>query len=290
LLVKMFEANRNIKGFNRKYDYDKRETIVVGTIGGDKPPACIFPDKNITTDKEILPDYYLDLKQACLINPNSHVCEKIVIANEKNLVATLTEIKTNTKASILFFDFTDSEDLSVTRKKLFELINSGSEISMILFKKYSGNTEDILIKASAEFAYLMIDGLADGICIDMENNRSKLIELMYGILQALGLRRTKAEFIACPTCGRTSYDVEGTLKEISSKLSHLKQLKIGVMGCIVNGPGEMADADYGYVGSAAGKINLYRRKKLVRKNIHETQALDELIRIIKEDGNWTDSA
>ncbi len=290
LLVKMFEATRNLPGFVRKYDFDKRETIVVGNIGGDKPPVCISCEQNVLTTSMILPDYYLDLKKACLINPNSHECVKIKIVDEANWTVAMSELKTNTHLSLLFVDFTNSDDLSGIRKKLFDFKNSGSEIPMILYKKYPENTEDILIRASAEFAYFLIDGLVDGICIDIESDRSKLIELMYGILQALGLRRTKAEFIACPTCGRTSYDVEGALRKISTKLSHLKQLKIGVMGCIVNGPGEMADADYGYVGAAAGKINLYRRKQLIRKNIEETQALDELIRIIREDGNWTEPA
>jgi (E)-4-hydroxy-3-methylbut-2-enyl-diphosphate synthase len=107
--------------------------------------------------------------------------------------------------------------------------------------------------------------------------------LAFGILQATGARVSKTEYIACPGCGRTLFDLQTTLQQVKAATAHLKGLKIGVMGCIVNGPGEMADADYGYVGAAAGRVSLYRRRECVKKNIPETEAVAELLKLIDED-------
>ena len=112
------------------------------------------------------------------------------------------------------------------------------------------------------------------------------IELM--ILQAARVRMSRTEYIACPSCGRTLYDIEGTLAAIRARTSHLKNLKIGVTGCIVNGPGEMADADYGYVGAAPGRITLYKGRTVVEKNIPQEEALDRLVALIKANGDWAD--
>jgi (E)-4-hydroxy-3-methylbut-2-enyl-diphosphate synthase len=114
----------------------------------------------------------------------------------------------------------------------------------------------------------------------------KVIELI--LLQAARLRFSRTEYIACPSCGRALYNIESTLAAIKARTSHLKDLKIGVMGCIVNGPGEMADADYGYVGSSPEHITLYRGRTIVERNIHQSEALDHLINIIKSDGRWHD--
>jgi len=119
---------------------------------------------------------------------------------------------------------------------------------------------------------------------------SRTTDLAFNILQANGLRRSKAEFISCPTCGRTSYNVFDTLKEVKDKTAHLKNLKIAVMGCIVNGPGEMSDADYGYVGSGNGKVTLYKGTFAVKNNIPEAEAVDKLISLIKENGDWADQS
>ena len=109
------------------------------------------------------------------------------------------------------------------------------------------------------------------------------------ILQAARVRFSHTEYIACPSCGRTLSDIETTLDEIRSKTSHLKNLRIGVMGCIVNGPGEMADADYGYVGAAPGRITLYKGRTVIEKNIPQEEALDKLIELIKANGDWVDA-
>ena len=132
---------------------------------------------------------------------------------------------------------------------------------------------------------LMFDGLTDGIWLMNDGNLDvkDIAETSFGILQAARLRTTKTEYISCPGCGRTLYDLRTTIARIKAATAHLKGLKIGIMGCIVNGPGEMADADYGYVGAGRGKISLYRRKECVAKNIPEEEAVERLLQLINED-------
>ena len=161
---------------------------------------------------------------------------------------------------------------------------------VIIRRKYNDTSlECVAIKAAADMGQLMLDGLADGVWVDAPNlTEEQITDIELNILQASRVRISHTEYIACPSCGRTLYDIEGTLAQIKAKTSHLKGLKIGVMGCIVNGPGEMADADYGYVGAAAGKITLYKGREVVCRNIPQEQALDRLIEIIKENGDWTE--
>ena len=288
-LVERFSPERKISDYTRQFEYKNRETIKIDGMGGENPPVCVFPEAALLGAPEFSPDFHLDIKNKCLKKPGNAGEIRLVRMPAAGMNNSLFPEKSGrNNAEILFVDFSEEDNLSAFRKKLLAFKNSGDRIPLILYKKYSDPSDDLLLRASAEFSYFLTDGLAEGICIDTDGDKNILPGLMFGILQALGLRRIKAEFIACPTCGRTSYDVEGTLKKLSQKLSHLKHLKIGVMGCIVNGPGEMADADYGYVGAAAGKINLYRKKQVVLKNIDESQALDKLILLIKEDGKWTE--
>jgi (E)-4-hydroxy-3-methylbut-2-enyl-diphosphate synthase len=143
---------------------------------------------------------------------------------------------------------------------------------------------------ATDMGALLVDGFGDGIWIDVPQIPAKVItSTAFGILQATRSRISKTEYISCPSCGRTLFDLMVTTQMIRSRTSHLKGLKIGIMGCIVNGPGEMADADYGYVGSGTDKVTLYRGKEAVKKNINSANALDELIGIIKEDGNWIET-
>jgi len=146
--------------------------------------------------------------------------------------------------------------------------------------------DEIIINSSSILSKLMVDGYGDGIWIDAGVDPVHLNEIELGILQALHLRISKTEYIACPSCGRTQFNLLEVLDKIRQKTAHLKGLKIGVMGCIVNGPGEMADAHYGYVGSGNGKITLYKGKEVIMKNIDENLALDTLISLIKENGDW----
>ncbi len=143
--------------------------------------------------------------------------------------------------------------------------------------------------SATDIGGLMLDGFGDGIWLDAPEIWAKtILTTSFGILQATRSRISKTEYISCPSCGRTLFDLQITTQMIRSRTDHLKGLKIGIMGCIVNGPGEMADADYGYVGTGPGKITLYRGKEVVKKNVNTENALDELIGIIREDGNWVE--
>ena len=144
------------------------------------------------------------------------------------------------------------------------------------------------LKSAAGIGALLVDGIGDTIRVSLTEDPVEEIPVAYDILQAVGARITQAEYIACPSCGRTQYDIQEALQQIKARTQHLKGVKIGVMGCIVNGPGEMADAHYGYVGSGAGKITLYKGKEVVRRNIDQKDAVEELVSLIKEHGDWTE--
>ena len=149
------------------------------------------------------------------------------------------------------------------------------------------SADDFQLYAATDFGGLLIDGFGDGIWIDVENIATRtILTTSFCILQATRSRISKTEYISCPSCGRTLFDLQVTTQMIRSRTDHLKGLKIAIMGCIVNGPGEMADADYGYVGTGPGKVTLYRGKEVVKKNVNSENALDELIQIIQGDGNW----
>lgn len=166
----------------------------------------------------------------------------------------------------------------------------GTYHPIIIQADYNDNDLEIFqVRAAAELAWYFIDGYADGIWLDNPFARRPVPRsTAFKILQACRARMTQTEFIACPSCGRTLFNIQDRLSEVRKALSHLNHLKIAVMGCIVNGPGEMADADYGYVGAGKGKVSLYRQKEVLRKNIPEDEALNELIQIIKENGDWKD--
>lgn len=142
------------------------------------------------------------------------------------------------------------------------------------------------LKSAAGIGALLIDGIGDTIRVSLTEDPVEEIPVAYDILQAVGARISKAEFIACPSCGRTQYDIQDALHKIKAATEHLKGIKIGVMGCIVNGLGEMADADYGYVGAGPGKISLFKGRQLVKNAIPQENAVDELVALIKENGDW----
>lgn len=171
------------------------------------------------------------------------------------------------------------------------ILNMDDNVPVVVKRRYEDTSvEAVGVKAAADLGVLFLDGLADGIWVDapaLTAEQVREIELM--ILQAARVRFSHTEYIACPSCGRTLYDIEKTLADIKSRTNHLKNLKIGIMGCIVNGPGEMADADYGYVGAAAGKITLYKGREIVERNIPQEEAIDRLIDLIKRNGDWVEA-
>jgi (E)-4-hydroxy-3-methylbut-2-enyl-diphosphate synthase len=175
------------------------------------------------------------------------------------------------------------------RSAFYKLLNSQSTLPAIASFSYPNSIlNSFPIDAAADLGPMFVDGLCNGLMLSANSSihQSNVRKTAYGILQASRERITKTEFISCPGCGRTLFSLNETLQKVKSRTDHLKGLKIGVMGCIVNGPGEMADSDYGYVGSGPGKVNLYKKKEVVKKNIPEEHAVEELIRLIKESGDW----
>ena len=172
------------------------------------------------------------------------------------------------------------------RALVHQLMTEGLQNPVVFFQHYAeDDAEDLQIKAAADMGALIFDGLCDGIFIFNQGNLSHAVidATAFGILQAGRTRTSKTEYISCPGCGRTLYDLEKTIARIKAATSHLTGLKIGIMGCIVNGPGEMADADYGYVGAGRGKISLYKGKVCVEKNIPEEEAVERLLEFIRND-------
>ncbi len=166
-------------------------------------------------------------------------------------------------------------------------------VPVIIQREYNEDDEEnIQIKAGIDFGTLLLDGFGNGIMLSNSGkiDACRIDSCAFGILQAARVRTSKTEFISCPGCGRTLFDLQKTVALIKQHFSHLKHLKIGIMGCIVNGPGEMADADYGYVGAERGKISLYKKKELVERSIPQEEAVERLIQLIKKNGDWIDPA
>ena len=148
---------------------------------------------------------------------------------------------------------------------------------------------DTLFQAAIQLGALLCDGLGDSLQIDSHLPAPDAVRLSYNILQAVRLRMSKTEFISCPSCGRTLFNLQTTTERIQSRMSHLRDVKIAIMGCIVNGPGEMADADFGYVGSGPGKVSLYVGKECVERNIPDSEAEERLIQLIQMHDKWVEA-
>ncbi len=152
----------------------------------------------------------------------------------------------------------------------------------------AGNGEDGRAKSTIGIGTLLLEGIGDTIRVSLTEDPAKEIPTCYGILQATHRRITKTEFISCPSCGRTLFDIETVTNIIKERMGHLKGVRIAIMGCIVNGLGEMADADFGYVGGGHDKVSLYRKKELVTRDVPSAEAVDVLIELIKADGKWVE--
>lgn len=190
---------------------------------------------------------------------------------------------------LLVLSSSNTDDIIKTKQEINTLFEKNSKMPIIIKRVYSDlNEDDFIVRAAIDFASLQIDGLGDGIWIKNDSYNGDLIELSKQILQACGTRITATEYIACPSCGRTQYDIQSALEKVKQATRHLVGLKIAVMGCVVNGPGEMADANYGYVGAGKGKVNLYKSRTLVKKGIPEENAIDALIQLIKTNGDWVE--
>ncbi len=217
----------------------------------------------------------LNFVKASLEDFTDELIEKL--ETEKNIVLVLTSTHVN--------------GMMQQRRALFELLKDKISVPVILRREYNSlGADELTLHAATDLGALMLDGFGDGVWLKADNQLSqKVNQLCFGILQGCRQRISKTEYISCPSCGRTLFDLQETTAKIRAVTNHLKGVKIAIMGCIVNGPGEMADADYGYVGSGPGKITLYKGKDIMKRSINTETAVDELITLIKENGDWVET-
>ena len=191
--------------------------------------------------------------------------------------------------SVLILTTTHLHGMADHRRVFNKFLAESIKNPIIVRRSYNGLSENLFqLHASTDFGSLLIDGLSDGVWVESDLPSQRVISTIFGFFQATRTRISKTEYISCPSCGRTLFDLQETTQMIRSRTSHLKGVKIGIMGCIVNGPGEMADADYGYVGSGHGRITLYKGQEVVEKAIPSAEAVDKLIELIQEYGDWVD--
>ncbi|GAB2629349.1 (E)-4-hydroxy-3-methylbut-2-enyl-diphosphate synthase [Belliella aquatica] len=204
------------------------------------------------------------------------------------------------KDLVIILSSENSHNYAALRRAFVTMIENEIHLPVVIKVSYVQQSQDkTMLHAATDVGGLLIDGLGEGVLLDLSNytdqNRETILDqiklhnsISFGVLQAARTRMSKTEYISCPSCGRTLFDLQETTAMIRKRTDHLKGVKIGIMGCIVNGPGEMADADFGYVGSGKGKITLYKGKEVVKKSVPSEKAVDELIEIIKKDGMWID--
>ncbi len=264
-----FDAPNNLKVI---YDYDKWLGLTDTTRG--------FPLLTLN-----------DLKKKSKL---SFIINFVRVSISDLFDETFSEIKNN--PAIVFILTTDNlHGMAEQRRAFMKMILREIKNPVIIKREYTNVDEDhSRLYSSTDAGALLIDGLGDGVWLNALDKSGKLMDpgfinrTSFGILQATRTRISKTEYIACPSCGRTLFDLVEVTNIIRKRTEHLKGVKIAIMGCIVNGPGEMADADYGYVGSGPGKITLYRGKEIVKRSINSEHALDELIKLIQEDGKWVE--
>ena len=215
---------------------------------------------------------------------------KFIRLTYEDLTDDILSIIQEDKSTVVILSTHHQNGLGEQRAALHKLWEAGIDVPVILHREYQEKEkENMQLKAAADLGALFLDGFGEGIMIQDEHIESPAIdETSFGILQAAKRRISKTEYISCPSCGRTLYNIQATIARIKAATSHLKGLKIGIMGCIVNGPGEMADADYGYVGAGRNQISLYKGKECILRNIPEEEAVEKLIQLIKDNGDWQD--
>ena len=260
----------------------RRATKEFGVIGGNNVPVVFggeVDEADITAD-------FIAADMAVYAPCDAYNGSLVALEYKDLTTENIAKLKSLENIAIVA-STTHENPVGELRALVHKLTVEGVDAPVIIRRAYDEQSvETLRIKAAADFGVLLIDGLVDGLWLENPSSSAEeLNSIMFGILQATRARISKTEYIACPGCGRTMYDLQGTLARIKAATAHLKGLKIGVMGCIVNGPGEMADADYGYVGAARGKVSLYRRKECVEKNIPEEEAIERLLQLIESDKN-----
>lgn len=301
------------------FEYERRSVRPVMDMGGKQVPVVIadLRDRNLSEvlpmrGKQI-PEYFLKNNEILDLEGNtypildleeylfggSHWGQMKFIRTNKmefdRFMADNPEIITKlkqTRKTVLILESFNKNPYAELRAFLMTLESHIWKVPVIIHRSYKeAHLDDLQIKASIDLGGLLIDGYGDGICITNEGDNitfSDLKDLSFSILQASRMRVTKTEFISCPGCGRTLFDLHDTTRKIKEHFKHLSHLKIGVMGCVVNGPGEMGDVDYGFVGAGPGKINLYKGQSLKKRHIPFENAVYELESLIKENGDWNE--
>lgn len=309
------EALPEIEEFRKNpFDYQRRTCIETYNIGGNKPPVVIATYNKSDFTSHLKADFYIadaPVKGLNTIVPASvwqnepncfplfTITEFLSAKNKSekyNFVTVsldqksmISELVKNTHEKIILIFESNLLNFTGSARIFFSYLQQiQCNYPVILSKTYSEkDCSTFQIQSGFDFGSILIDGFGDGLYIkNPEISNSDVIDTEFIILQSSRSRYSKTEYISCPSCGRTLFNIQETVREIKEKTAHLAGVKIGIMGCIVNGPGEMADADYGFVGAGQGKINLFKQKNLIKKNIPEELALDALIELIKENGDW----
>ena len=229
-----------------------------------------------------------------------HITLNFVKLTLNDLNEDLIKVLKFDKTIVIFVETDNAHAMPEMRRLFFELLDNQITTPVVIVRKYQLLPQsDFQLFSATDCGGLLIDGFGDGILLKLPDldKKSELLNISksynstaFGILQAARTRMSKTEYISCPSCGRTLFDLQETTALIRKRTEHLKGVKIGIMGCIVNGPGEMADADYGYVGVGKDKIALYRGQEVIKKSVHSDNAVDELIDLIKEDGIWFENS
>lgn len=284
-----------------RYEYSRRKTRAVKNIGGENAPVviangsanyAISPDyllqgnKIYNTQKEEFPIFTAEQLDAF----NSSKDEmKFIKLQFSDLNPSVLEALVKNSNAVILVQTQHLNSVGEQRAFFHSLLNANCSTPVVICRQYSENKlEELQIKAAADTGVLFIDGFGDGILLQNEGEitTEAINSVAFGILQAARVRVSKTEFISCPGCGRTMFHLQHVIANVKARTSHLKGLKIGIMGCIVNGPGEMADADYGYVGAGRGKVSLYKKKECLQRNIPEEEAVEKLIELIKQNNDW----
>ncbi|MHB9055899.1 MAG: (E)-4-hydroxy-3-methylbut-2-enyl-diphosphate synthase [Paludibacteraceae bacterium] len=280
--------------------FTRRKTYTVGNIGGENVPVVISKPADHSTLKA---DY--TIAGTTISNQegevfNIYTPDNIQTAKENILFLKLSYpqlnleiisfLKSNNNVVILL-DSNHINPVGEQRAFIHTLIAEGCQTPVIAVGTYKENDlESLQIKSAADLGIVFVDLLADGSFIDNDGALSNedVLSISFGILQAARVRVSKTEFISCPGCGRTMFELQSVIAQVKARTSHLTGLKIGIMGCVVNGPGEMADADYGYVGAARGRVSLYKKHECIEKNVPAELAVDKLIDLIKKNNDWVE--
>jgi len=271
----------------------RRNTSAIGSfVGGANLPIVVqTSSKTSPNAQEQRPDAILT-KHGQLQLPNGTPIAGIstFIVDCGHVTPETIDTLLDSPQTLILLESRGENPVAEWRWGFTQLHRAGVKNPILLKRTYCTPDLDLFrLCAAADCGSILLDGWGNGLCLDNPYlSADEITKTSFGILQATRLRMSKTEFISCPGCGRTLYNLQNTIAEIKAATAHLKGLKIGIMGCIVNGPGEMADADYGYVGAAPGKIDLYKGQECIKKSVPQAQAVEHLINLIKEHGDWKD--